>query len=157
MNNPLGCCPKVWPEEIRLYTLKINLVRKRNNIRFVVKLTRKLPGPAFTSMSTASLFVTLGWNQEKTVLGSIESSRSSTSSRNIRPCSPVLWAVTQSQPSPMSLCTKKISPFWKVNSSVSGIFVYGNIATIRFLSLTGSGGGVGCIRRSLFNRSEQWV
>jgi len=36
---------------------------------------------------------------------------------------------------------KKMSPFWKVNSSVSGIFVYGRMATMRFLSLTGSGGG----------------
>lgn len=120
-------------------------------------LTRKLPGPAFTSMSTASLLVTLGWNQENTVLGSMESSRSSTNSRNIKPCSPVLWAVTHNHPSPMSLCTKNISPFWKLSSSVSGIFVYGSIATIRFLSFTGSGGGVGCISLSLFRRSEQWV
>lgn len=38
-------------------------------------------------------------------------------------------------PSPMSLWTKKMSPFWKVSSSVSLIFVYGRMATTRFLSL----------------------
>lgn len=44
-----------------------------------------------------------------------------------------------------------------LNSSVSGILVYGKIATILFLSFTGSGGGTGCTRRSLFNKSEQLV
>ena len=44
-----------------------------------------------------------------------------------------------------------------VSSSVSGIFVYGKMATTRFLSLTGSGGGTGCISLSLLSKSEEWV
>lgn len=137
-----------------------------------------------TSISTASLLESDGWNQLKTVLGSMLSSRSSTKSLKIIPCSPVRWAVTHSQPSPMSLWTKNMSPFWKlkqvsnllllfhlsleksgmiknkttyVSSSVSGILVYGRIATTLFLSLTGSGGGTGWRRRSLFSKSEQLV